>query len=82
MKKHEDSLHGFNAKFMDPALDLNNLVPRKETSDMKRVLNDRLQKLEKRTQRAIIDIARRKQMEEGDLTGPSTSEQVPSSDEE
>lgn len=67
---------------MDPALDLNNLVPRKGNSDMKRVLQARLAKLEKRTQRAILDMARRKQLEEGDLTGPSSAEQLPSSDED
>lgn len=80
--KYEEYLHSTNAKFMDPALDLDNLVPRKSNSDMKQLLDARLRKLEKRTQRAIIEIARRKQMEEGDLTGPSTAEQIPSSDED
>lgn len=82
VKKYQGSLYASNAKFMDPALDLDNLVPKKSNFDMKRVLQARLEKLEKRTKRAIIDIARRKQMEEGDLTGPSTAEQLPSSDDE
>lgn len=80
--KHNDMLLNTNSKFMDPALDLDNLLPKKGNSEMKYALSKRLERLNRRTKRAIIEIARKKQMEDGDLTGPAVGEQQTSSDEE
>lgn len=75
-------LRASNSKFMDPAIDLANLIPKKGNSDMKSCLNTKLHQLQKRTRRAVVDIARRRQMEDGDLTGAPATDQAPSSDDD
>lgn len=84
--KNDQMIRATNVKFIDPALDIDNIVPKKANSDMKRALNAKLLCLQRRTKRAILDIARKKQIEEGDLTGagaPTTAtEPHLSSDEE
>lgn len=71
-----------NSKFMDPTLDLDNLVPKKANTEMKRALNEKLERLHRKTKRAIVDIARKKQLEDGDLTGATNTQTEVSSDEE
>ncbi|CAN8070684.1 unnamed protein product [Agarophyton chilense] len=56
-----------NRKFMDPTLDLDNIVPRKVNWDMKRSLAPKLQRLEQRTKRALVEILQKKQTEHGRL---------------
>lgn len=67
---------------MDPALDLNNLVPKKANIEMKQALNQKLERLNRRTKRAIVEIARKKQIEDGELIGAVDVQQQVSSDEE
>lgn len=79
---HDKLIRSTNIKFMDPALDFENLLPKKANVEMKRALTDKLDRLSRRTKLAIVDIARKKQMEDGDLTGPAGAEPNVSSDEE
>lgn len=78
----EDMFRLTNGKFMDPSLDLDNLIPKKGNTDMKRVLTSKLLRLQRRTRKTIIEIARKKQQEDGNLTGLQTNDQQLSSDEE
>lgn len=56
-----------SVKFGDPALDLDNMVPRQGNWDMQRSLAPKLERLEQRTRRAIIEIVRQKRVDEGKL---------------
>lgn len=56
----EELIKTTNRKFGDPSLDLDNLVPRKGNWDMERSLAPKLERLEQRTQRAILQIVQRK----------------------
>ena len=49
-------------------VDLLNLAPRKPDWDLKRDIAGKLEKLQRRTQRAIVDIVRQRLAEEGDLS--------------
>jgi hypothetical protein len=46
------------AKFASSTLDLENMVPKKSNWDLKRLVAPKLEKLERRTQLAIFDLAR------------------------
>lgn len=80
--EHEALIRSTGAKFMDPSLDLDNLLPKKRNTELKRALSDKLESLDKRTKRALVEMARRKQMEDGDLTGAAVNDGQVSSDEE
>lgn len=57
---HAELIKSTNRKFGDPSLDLDNLIPRKGSWDMERALQPKLEKLEKRTEKAILEIVKRK----------------------
>lgn len=56
--EQEAALAGAAAKFASDRLDLDNMVPKKANWDLKRALAPRLERLERRTQRALRAIAR------------------------
>lgn len=60
----EELIKSTNWKFGDPSLDLDNLVPRKANWDIERSLEPKLNRLEKRTQRAILQIVQGRVAEE------------------
>lgn len=80
------ALAAANAKFGDEALDTENMVPKKGNWDLKRVLAPKLELLEKRTQRAILEIARARLATGGDtgegLARAVAEARIESSDEE
>lgn len=80
--KHEALIRSAGAKFMDPSLDFDNLLPKKSNTEFKHALSGKLERLHKRTRLALVEIARRKQMEDGDLTGVDVNDAQVSSDEE
>jgi coiled-coil domain-containing protein 12 len=49
-------------------IDITNLAPKKVDFDLKRSINKRLQKLEKRTQKAISELIRERLTSQGDST--------------
>lgn len=74
MANQEELIKNTNRKFGDPALDLDNLVPRKGNWDIKRSLAPKLARLEQRTQRAVIRMAREKARKEKVLDAPPVPE--------
>lgn len=48
-------------------IDISNLAPRKVDFDLKRAINKKLQKLEKRTQKAISELIRERLNKQDDL---------------
>lgn len=74
-ESQEELIKSTNRKFGDPSLDLDNVVPRKANWDIERSLTPKLERLEKRTQRAILQIVQRKVAEEqeGALEQPDLS---------
>lgn len=64
-----------NKKFSDPALDLDNIVPKNSSWDIERSLAGKLELLEQRTQRAILRMAQKKAREEHNIArGPAPEE--------
>jgi coiled-coil domain-containing protein 12 len=51
-------LSAANVKFASAALDFDNMVPKKSNWELKRALKPRLDRLERRTQRALLELAR------------------------
>lgn len=47
-----------NAKFADPSSDLKNMAPKKLNWDLKRAVEPKLNILQKRTQEALLELAR------------------------
>lgn len=78
-ESHDKLINTINLKFNDPALDIDNLVPRKGNWDIKRSLAPKLERLERRTQRAIIRIAQKtketKRLNEPELPDTSSDEE-------
>lgn len=70
IESQEELIKNTNMKFGDPALDLDNLVPRKGNWDIKRNFAPKLALLEQRTRRAIIRMAQEKARERKELTAP------------
>lgn len=66
-REHDELIKATNRRFADPSLDLDNLVPRKGTWDMEKSLAPKLERLEKRTQRALLQIVQRKLAAEQEL---------------
>lgn len=54
------------AKFASAALDLENMIPKKANWELKRSLKPRLDILERRTQRALAELARLAAQKQGD----------------
>lgn len=50
-------------------IDISNLAPRKVDFDLKRAINKKLQKLEKKTQKAISELIRERLNKQEDLLG-------------
>eukprot|EP00178_Gracilaria_changii_P016520 TRINITY_DN474_c0_g1_i2.p1 TRINITY_DN474_c0_g1~~TRINITY_DN474_c0_g1_i2.p1 ORF type:complete len:134 (+),score=29.25 TRINITY_DN474_c0_g1_i2:117-518(+) len=67
VEEQQALIRSSNRKFVDPALDLDNIVPRKGNWDMKKSLAPKLQRLEQRTKRALVEILREKQADKGKL---------------
>ncbi|RDD45332.1 Coiled-coil domain-containing protein 12 [Trichoplax sp. H2] len=62
----EEILSSTNANTKYEGVDLVNLAPRKPDWDLKRTIEDKMQKLERKTQRSIVDIIRER-LREGNL---------------
>jgi coiled-coil domain-containing protein 12 len=56
--EHEAALSAATSKFRSAALDLSNMVPKKSNWELKRALAPQLERLERRTQRAVYELAR------------------------
>ncbi len=54
-----------NAKFADPATDLENMAPKKPNWDLKRQLAPKLALLQKRTQKSLLEILSERAMKIG-----------------
>lgn len=59
-----------NRKFADPAMDMDNIVPRKGNWDMKRSLAPKLERLELRTKKALVELVREERDKESKSFGP------------
>lgn len=81
LDEQETMIRSANRKFADPALDLENIVPRKGNWDMKRSLAPKLQRLEQRTKRTLHELLREKQASEGKLVSQADDLRSISSDE-
>ncbi|PXF48100.1 Coiled-coil domain-containing protein 12 [Gracilariopsis chorda] len=81
LDEQESLIRSANRKFADPALDLDNIVPRKGNWDMKRSLAPKLQRLEQRTKRTLRELLREKQASEGNLVSQTDDLHSISSDE-
>jgi hypothetical protein len=57
--EQEAALTAASSKFTSPALDLNNMVPKKSNWELKRALAPKLARLERRTQRSVYELARK-----------------------
>lgn len=82
METQDALLRSFSRKFADPSLDLDHMVPRTGNWDMKRSLNRKLERLERRTHRAIIKAVQQKQQEEKKFQSTEVTLIPSSSDEE
>lgn len=78
---HDEMVKSMNRKFADPALDLDNLIPRNGSWDVKKSLAGKLDRLEHRTRRAVLELAQKKAREEKDLTGGPIAETMSSGEE-
>lgn len=82
MEKNRVLIKSANGKFMDAALDLDNMFPRKGHWERKKILSKKMDRLERRTRRAIVELARAKQAEGNNLTLATQDNHESSSDEE
>ncbi|KAG8226539.1 hypothetical protein J437_LFUL007880 [Ladona fulva] len=68
----KDQLNASNSKVIIEELDLSNLAPRKPDWDLKRDVAKKLERLERRTQKAIAELIRDR-LKEGQGQGPNSS---------
>ena len=75
-----------NARFADPAMDLENMVPKKPNWDLKRAISPQIEALQRQTKQALLEIAQQRAMASGtgeDLASTvKHAAEVPSSEEE
>lgn len=70
-----------NRRFDDPALDFDNMIPKSGDWDIRRHLQPKLQELESKTHRAILDILSKARQQSKSNPDIITDEESISSDE-